>query len=838
MTPLRATARLQLHAEFPFAAAAAQVDYYAALGISHLYLSPIGEAVPDSTHFYDQVDPTRISAALGGETGFLALARAAREAGLGILLDIVPNHMAAHADNAWWWDVLAHGRASTQADWFDIDWDAPGRDGKLWLPVLDRPLRDAIADGALRLVNDAEGVVLLHHDLRFPVTGAPAERIEAWCAARNADAGRLEQLVRAQHYRLAWWRTGSRLINYRRFFDIAALAALRIEQVPVFEAVHALPLRLLREGWIDGVRIDHVDGLADPRGYLQRLRRQLDAVPGRLDARPVLLVEKILAPDETLPAGWPCDGTTGYDFMDQVGGVLHASGGEAVLRDAWRTASGRSGDFATEDRCARAEQLAGPLAAELGRTLRALDALVTTDAALRDLGTDLLGAATQALLCEFPVYRTYASADGLSTEDVAHLQEAAARACRHTRDPAVQTAIDALLCALQRNDAAARMFRLRCEHLSAPLNAKAVEDTAFYRHGVLISRNEVGSHPQHIACPVNAFHVAAARRGPRALLATSTHDHKRGADVRTRLALLSAAPAWWIDQVQRIESALPRACDAVEGADRWVLWQTIVGVWPPDLDPDDDPGTEALRARVARWLRKALREAKLRSAWTLPDADYEAAAAGLLDAAFGDLHVRATLSDVAAQMAAPGAIVGLAQAALQLCAPGVPDLYQGCESWDLSLVDPDNRRPVDFALRRRWLTDTGKVCDDWRSGRIKSQLWQRLLQLRREQPALFAQGDYTPLQARGAAAGRVVGFIRRHAAVALCVLVPRGVFLDQVERDRPRWRADAWPGLEVDLPAGTWRDVMTDREVEGGPHHVAALWSEFPLAVLTAEYED
>ena len=835
MTPLRATVRLQLHAGFPFDAARAQLDYFAALGISHLYLSPIGVATPGSTHGYDQVDPTRISEALGGEAGFRALALAARDAGMGVILDIVPNHMATHADNPWWRDVLAHGRHAAHAGWFDIDWDAPGRGGRLWLPVLDRPLREAIDAGVLRLVPDAGGVALDHHGSRYPVHGVAGDDIGAWCAAINAAPERLHALALEQPYRLAWWRTGNSLINYRRFFDVTGLAALRIERPEVFDAVHALPLRLLGEGFIDGVRIDHVDGLADPRRYLQRLRAALDAAAP--DAgQPLLLVEKILAPDESLPEDWDCDGTTGYDFMDQVGGVLVDPGGESQLVAHWRAHSGRSGDFAGEERLARTQLLHGALAAERERTGRLLDVAIAGEPAFEELGAPLLRRALDAVLAEFPVYRTYAPPDGLRAADRMRWQQAAERARLRNGDAALRRAIDALTCdLLERPGGAAAALRTACEQLSAPLNAKSVEDTAFYRHGVLISRNEVGSHPVTLACAPEVFHHRAGKRGPRALVTTSTHDHKRGADVRARLAVLASDPDGWAARVAAIEAALAEACAAVDGGDRWMLWQTIVGAWPPDLRDDDEAGVEALRERVAGWQQKALREAKLRSSWLDPDPHYEAAAAALRDAAFADSTARALLSAAAEHLAAPGAVLGLAQATLQLCVPGIPDLYQGCEGWDLSLVDPDNRRPVDYALRRSWLDADHDARAHWRQGGLKSRLWQRLLALRRARPALFSAGDYLPLQAAGAHADDVLAFTRRHDGTALIVAVPRAAAVAYVRPDAPAWRPDAWSDTHLSLPDGRWRDICSGQAFDGGGPPIADLWNELPVAVLVRD---
>lgn len=832
MTPLRATVRLQLHADFPFDAARAQLDYFAALGISHLYLSPIGAATPGSTHGYDQIDPTRISEALGGEAGFRALAMAAREAGMGVLIDIVPNHMATHADNAWWWDVLAHGRDAEHARWFDIDWDAPGRGGRLWLPVLDRPLREAIDAGALRVAHSARGAVLDHHGSQYPVQGAAQSDVAPWCEAVNAAPQRLHALVLEQPYRLAWWRTGNSLINYRRFFDVTGLAALRIERPDVFDAVHALPLRLLGEGLIDGVRIDHVDGLADPRGYLQQLRDALDTAASGGN-RPLLLVEKILAPDEALPDDWDCDGTTGYDFMDQVGGVLLDPDGETHLVAQWRAHSGRSGDFAGEEHLARTQLLQGALAAERARTGRLLDVAIVGDAALEELGAPLLRRALDAVLAEFPVYRTYAPRDGMQAADLARWRQAADRACARGADAALQRAIDGLVDdLLQRPGDAAAALRTACEQLSAPLNAKSVEDTAFYRHGALISRNEVGSHPVSLACLPAVFHRKAAARGPRALVATSTHDHKRGADVRARLAVLASDPHDWATRVAAIEAAVPEACAAVDGGDRWMLWQTIVGAWPPDLHADDDAGVDALRRRVAGWQEKALREAKLRSSWLDPDTRYEAAAGALRDAAFADGAARLLLARAAERIAAPGAVLGLAQATLQLCVPGVPDLYQGCEGWDLSLVDPDNRLPVDYALRRSWREAAHDAHTHWRGGGIKSRVWQQLLALRRAQPALFAMGDYAPLKAAGEDADGVLAFTRRHDGAALIVAVPRASAVLRVRRDAPAWQPDAWTRTQLSLPEGRWRDACSGRVFDGGDHAIAGFWQEFPVAAL------
>ncbi|AER57532.1 malto-oligosyltrehalose synthase [Pseudoxanthomonas spadix] len=866
MTELRATARLQLHAGFTLGDAAAQVPYFARLGVSHLYLSPIGTAVPGSTHGYDVTDPGQVNPELGGEAALMDLHAAAQARGMGLILDIVPNHMAAHAHNPWWWDVLRHGRRSRHADWFDIDWRSPGHDGKLWLPVLDRPYAQALAEGALKLgLSEAGELQLEHHQACFPVRvdGASLpqdlELRRDWArqisqgAVRGEDT--LHRLLERQAYRLAWWRVGNDMVNYRRFFDITSLAAIRVERPDVFNAVHALPLRLIGEGVLDGLRLDHVDGLADPRGYLRRLRAQVDRAGRRRGLRPgtvVLLVEKILAPGERLPRDWPVQGTTGYDFMDQVSGVLHDPHGQAPLTRLWVAHSGRSGDFSQEEFQARGELLEGSLQAEFNRALQAATATARLDLACREFSPQMLAAALAAVMRRFPVYRTYAGNDGLDARD-ADLFDTAAQAAREGAHPGVQAAIDALrrwmrdapqTPTVQRS--LRRVLRRRMEQLSAPLNAKSVEDTSFYRHGVLLSRNEVGSHPLHLALDTHAFHRACQARAAghqRAMLATATHDHKRGEDLRMRLAVLSAQPAWWVQQVEAF-TTLARQLGLAPGAggpdagDALMLWQMLVGAWPLALEPDDAHGLAAFAERMAGWQAKALREAKLRSTWTEPDERYEAAARALLDAALvqdAGKTLRHAVHAAAQALGPLGAINGLAQATLRLTTPGVPDLYQGTEGWDLSLVDPDNRRPVDFALRQQWLDDPAPwpaLLQQWRSGQCKARLVAQLLQLRASVPELFARGDYKPLRAEGHACAQVLAFRRQHGDTALVVAVPR--LLGGVDIAVPSLPADYWQDGALVLPDGRYRHLPDGRvlEVQGRHMALAELFLHSPVAVL------
>ena len=856
MTTLRATVRLQLHAGFDFAAAAAQVPYYAALGISHLYLSPIAAAVPGSPHGYDGIDPTRVNPELGGEDALLALSHQARAHGLGLILDLVPNHLATHADNAWWWDVLQHGRRSRHAGWFDLDWRAPGHDGQLWLPVLDRPLAQALADGVLRLLQGENGQVqLAHHEQRFPLRpqslpSLAPNAMAGWIAELNTHARqgdpRLLKLIERQPYRLAWWRVGNDMVNYRRFFDITSLVALRVELPTVFDAVHALPLRLAAEGHVDGVRIDHIDGLADPAAYLRRLRARLDQAgrarglaPGTL----ALYVEKILAPGEALPQDWACDGTTGYDFMDQVGGVLHARGGRAPLTALWRAHSGRSGDFGQEQRQAREEILRGPLQAEFIRTVRAQMALARLDPATREFSPQMLARALACLLREYPVYRSYAGRDGLNAIEQEQLDAALARA-RQGLPQSSGAALEAMVRWLRDDIGASRsqialrrVLRRRFEQLSAPLNAKAVEDTAFYRHGVLLSRNEVGSDPDHFALTAAQFHEACrarARRHPHALLATATHDHKRGEDVRARLAVLSEQPNGWRDQLRAFDalaSGLPVPAPAP--GDTAMLWQTVVAAWPLTLAVDDEAGLADYASRLVQWQCKALREAKLRTSWVDPHPAYEQRCSDFVEAMLctrAGLPLRRALCRAMRHISIAGARNGLAQTCLRLTVPGVPDLYQGCEGWDLSLVDPDNRRPVDYPQRQRWLEDSrdwAALLHDWQDGAVKARLIARLLQLRAQRPALFAQGDYRPLSGGG---DRVLAFARSSGDCHLLVAVTR---LSADAGTTLAWPPRRWGAAALALPPGQYQSVLEDRSIEqrGGKVALSTLLARSPVAV-------
>jgi (1->4)-alpha-D-glucan 1-alpha-D-glucosylmutase len=753
MTP-RATLRLQFHKGFTFADAERLVPYFSGLGISHLYASPITTARAGSLHGYDVIDPTRVNPELGGEDGLKRLIEALRKNGLGLIVDIVPNHMAAVVENAWWADVLRHGRASRYARSFDIDWDSedPELAGKLFLPVLGRPLREALERKEISPVRRDDLDYLRYGDLLLPASGSDPHD---------------------QAYRLGWWRTANDRLNWRRFFDINELVSLRMEDEETFEAIHALPARLYAEGLIEGVRVDHIDGLSDPARYCHRLRRRLDPA---MPSRPYLVVEKILMRGESLPTDWGCDGTTGYDFMDQVSALQHDGEGDHPLVSAWARLSGRPADFAAEEQAARREIVARSFSAQLEACVAAFQRLASTDPAASDLSRPALRRALTELLVHFPVYRTYGT-----EHDRPFLAQAVAGAKR-TGLLGDRWVVD-LLDRWMREPAQDSVANTRFRQLSAPVAAKSVEDTAFYRYGRLLSRNDVGFDIERFSASPADFHGWMRRRReqyPRGMLATATHDHKRGEDVRARLAVLSELPTEWTANLSRwIDASAPLRRDSQPAAaDIAMLLQMIVGAWPLDLTLEDAAGRGAFAERLVGWQEKALREAKLRSDWSEPNRAYEDSAKAFLVGLVADNKRPDLLSEIFAftqRIAAIGAVNSLAQLLLKLTVPGVPDLYQGTEDWDFSLVDPDNRRPVDFTRRQKRLPSPAvkDTLERWRDGAVKTAIVARVLALRRALPELFAAGSYEPVIAEGPMADHVVAFVRRHASDAVLTVVPR-----------------------------------------------------------------
>ncbi len=727
MTPPRATYRIQFHKGFTFADAEALVPYLDRLGISHLYASPITVAAAGSTHGYDVIDPTRINPELGGEDAFRSLVAALHARGMGVIIDIVPNHMGvAGGGNAWWNDVLAKGQDSAYARFFDIDWSH-----RLVLPVLGDTLSAALANGDIAVEGDQ---IVAYGKHRFPIRD-------------GSDTGDLATLLDRQHYRLASWRVANDELNWRRFFTVNDLAGIRIEDPEVFEATHALYFRLYDEGLIQGVRVDHVDGLTDPIGYCRRLRE-------RLGSEAWIVIEKILGAGEGQPVGWGVDGTSGYDFMEQAALLIHEPLGALPLEELWQDVSGRYQGFEAEEFEARQDLLAWQFSGQLDACVAAFAALNGDEA----VTTAMLRRAIERLLWVFPVYRTYGTGDAAPASD-AGIRGIVRERVSWLIPPGEAHVVDRILAWLAGDgpgDAAEAVRRF--QQLSAPIAAKSVEDTALYRSGRLLSRNDVGFDANVLGIGIDEFHALMTARVhdvPHAMLTTATHDHKRGEDVRARLAVLSTIPDAWRARVEAWE-AMSWAWDHdIDGGDRYMLLQTIVGAWP------EDGATPDFADRVKAWQQKALREAKLRSSWEAPDEAYEAAAAALVDSYLADGRFVAEVTAFVGDLAPAAEANTLVQTLLRYTLPGVPDLYQGTEFADLSLVDPDNRRPVDYDARTALLGSEDAPA--------KFRLIAHLLALRRELPALFADGDYVPVEVDGS--DRVLAFTRTAGGRTLKVAV-------------------------------------------------------------------
>jgi (1->4)-alpha-D-glucan 1-alpha-D-glucosylmutase len=919
MTTVRATARLQFHKDFTLDRAVDLVPYLAGLGVSHLYASPLLKSRPGSTHGYDIVDHNSIDPELGGEPALVRLVAALREADMGLILDIVPNHMGVGgADNAWWLDVLEWGRASPYATFFDIDWDPPdpALKGRMLAPFLGSGYGECLSRGELVLRFDAQDgrFVVEYGDNRFPINPRDYPRIlreaggsfsqvaehfsrAAMSAGREAaraqaEAGRaalrevargasldgalagftpavaggvdrLHRLLERQAYRLAWWRAATDEINWRRFFDVNSLAGLRVDQPEVFDAAHATIFRLYAQGLIDGLRVDHVDGLADPRGYCRKLRRRLEAEahkrPAGLTPEPaVVWVEKILAHGERLPRDWMTDGTTGYDFMNDVSALLHDPAGEAGLTQLWMGLTGRTGSFEDEAQPARRQILRESLSSELQATATALQRVARRNLDTRDYTLTAIRRALEEVLVHFVAYRIYAGIAGISEIDTQVLERALAGARRTLRSADLP-----LLDLLQRwlsgdglrqvpagpdRNAWLRAM-VRFQQLSAPTAAKSVEDTAFYRYGRLISRNEVGSEPNQFCLSPAAFHALCQGRRkyyPRALLATATHDHKRGEDNRARLAVLSEIPDEWeaaLGRWMRLNAPLKRDVDGVmapDPADEIMLYQTLVGAWPYGLSPDDTAGMAAYVERLHGWQEKAMREGKRLSEWAKPNEAYEAACKGFLTALLDPARPSRVVHDIAGfvgRIAAAGAVNGLAQTLLRLTTPGIPDLYQGGDYWDLSLVDPDNRRPVDYAARVRSLHESESpvaLLPQWQDGQVKQAIIARTLGLRARIGELFALGVYQRLEVTGARADQVFAFARVRRPRAAIVVVTRLAAHQLGAGDLPLLAASAWEDTALVVPRGLHGRLASDVLGSTGSASIAKLPEVLALSTLLA----
>lgn len=834
-----ATYRLQFREGMTFARAGELAPYWRELGISHLYASPIFAAAKDSTHGYDIIDQNLIEPALGGEEGFRAMVDSLRREGLGLILDVVPNHMAASTENGWWRDVLRHGRESRYAGHFDIDWEA----GPLTLPFLGRSFEDAARGGELAVEEDEDGPVLRYYEAGYPLNEAAARLIAEGSGGAGAGADLqspdfLKRLHELQHWRLADWRTGRHSLTYRRFFEITGLVGLRVEETGVFEEVHAKLFALVAEGLADGVRIDHVDGLADPTAYLRRLR-------DRLGEGVYLIVEKILEADETLPEDWPVQGTTGYEFIADLAALLTESGGASELDEAWRSfAEGGCVTYEAEAAAAKRDIISHNLAAEfevLSRLAeRACGRAWDEDAP----GREDVAPAIAALAARFPVYRSYVSGRGASARDRRLIAEVVRRAVEAEPHYAqVIEAIGHLLVLDVPEDARAEVLRFttRFQQTTGAVMAKAVEDTAFYRFNRLIALNEVGGSPDRLGGGAERWHERMARRAetvPHGLSATATHDTKRGEDARARLYTISEAPGLWREHVERWDAMLE--APEIDGGTRWLLFQALLGVWPAEgqLAPQE---RGALSDRFCAYALKAVREAKRHTSWSDPDEAYEKRVEGFSKAMLSEKNkpFRRDFAGAILPFLRAGMVNSLTQLLCKLTAPGIPDIYQGTEAWDLSLVDPDNRRAPDFdgfrvALQREASPGAEKAAQGADSaGLLKLRLLAEGLRLRAEMPGLFNDSTYRPLQVEGPQAKHVLAFAREGEGDALVAVAPRAVLgrvrlkgpltLDRewLSGTRIRWRISE---------GARFRNVLTGESVES--EDAAELLSEMPVALL------
>lgn len=876
----RATYRIQLNSDFDFNAAAEIIPYLAKLGISHLYCSPCMQAAPGSTHGYDVVDYQHVSKELGGPLGFERMNAALSEAGMSQILDIVPNHMAITGpENPWWWDVLENGPASRYSAYFDVDWEPPEARlrNTVLLPVLANHYGRVLEAGQIKLFRDGADFIFRYMDRTFPVAprsldmilekaakraesdelafiadslnalpiptttdpealrrryrdikvlkaeiariiqSSPelATAIDETVKAMNKDHDLLHAMLERQNYRLAFWRAAGRDLGYRRFFDINNLIGLHMENEEVFDETHRLVIKWLREGVLDGIRIDHIDGLRDPLTYLKRISsRTPDAW---------ILIEKILQRDERLRESWPVAGTTGYEFLNRVCGLFIDPDGEAPLTRLYQEFTGISADCREITRECKEYVARDILGSELNRLTEVFVAVCENDRRHRDYTRHELHQALVTLAARFTVYRTYFSADDRKgdADDLMRINQAidAAKADRPDLDPELFDFLRQIL-ALEVQGSFETELALEFQQFTGPVMAKSIEDTAFYRYNRFIALNEVGGDPAVFGIGVEEFHEACAetqRRWPSTLLGTSTHDTKRSQDVRARLVVLSEIPDQWSRAVRRwVELNRAHWSPKHDRNVEYLIYQTMVGAWPISKE------------RVWQYVNKAIREAKLKTSWTNPDQEYEQNVHRFVEGIFGNPAFISDLERFVDTVVPFGNINSLAQMLLKLTSPGVPDLYQGTELLEFSLVDPDNRRPVDYKLRRSLLTAVASASVDEvlkrpEQGIAKLWLTHQTLALRKARPALFGPyAAYEPLSASGKRAKHVVAFMRGGGAITV---VPRLVV----------GLGSQWRDTALAIPPGRWRNLFGNEIYECGSMALSTLLKRFPVALLVRE---
>jgi (1->4)-alpha-D-glucan 1-alpha-D-glucosylmutase len=992
----RATYRLQLHAGFRFAQAEAIVPYLQMLGISDLYLSPVLQARAGSAHGYDITDHSRVSNELGDEEGLTSLSRTARERGLGLLIDMVPNHMGIGADNHWWMDVLKNGAASAFASHFDIDWRPvnPDLQYKLLVPILGEQYGAVLEGGQIQLRYDAGKFWLHYYDNHLPLAPRtyaqvlraqldvlaeklgeenehlqelrsiilaienlpkrlemPPEKIaertretgiierrlsrltetslevganvEASVRLLNGKVGEpasfdlLDELIEGQSYRPAFWRVAAEEINYRRFFDINDLAAIRPEIPEVFKATHEVILRLLDAGVITGLRIDHPDGLRNPSMYFRQLQEHhvkdqaarrfpqltsslIREIETALDALahqdgptpwPVYVVaEKILSESEPLPGHWAIQGTTGYEFLNLVGGLFVARGNRDAVERTYREFTGEQHDLPTLVSRCKKQIMIESMASEINMISHRLDRIAERNRRYRDFTLANLTFAVREVIAAMPIYRTYLNPGEPITERDRSFVEIAVEEAKRRNPGMAEAVFDFLLDTLlwrnldlfrQEDRPLVLDWVLRFQQITGTVMAKGVEDTAFYIFNRLVSLNEVGGHPDHFGVTLEEFHAANTTRRahwPDGMLATSTHDTKRSEDVRARLNALSEMPHEWENALERWREHHKKLVRLVGGHpapsanDQYLFYQALLGVWPAGPLSADD--FAVLRQRLLDYMHKAAKEAKVHTSWVTPDAYYDAALRDYVQGVLADPKdpFFADFLPFQRRLAWFGYLNSLAQTVLKLTSPGVPDFYQGTELWDFSLVDPDNRRPVDYALRQGYLSELreqiAQAGDDLRplatrllnhldDGRIKLYLTHRSLDFRKRQAKLFSEGSYEPLETRGNWADHVCAFARRmparsasegtgrsedaEALTAICFQVVKLSGGTQRLPAGPETWNDTWLSLPSRAVGAKYRNIYTGEVVavkeQGGE---PGLWLRdvlrfLPVALLAAE---
>lgn len=878
-TPL-STYRLQLHAGFTFEDARAAAEYLKRLGISHVYCSPYLQAAPGSMHGYNVVDHERVNVELGGEEALKRFSQRLGELDLGQVLDIVPNHMATGPQNRYWWDVLENGPSSLYASWFDVDWhsaevklrnkvlipvlgDHYGRvlsAGQIRveqkceefrvayfdniLPVAPRslalPLTRAaelahndtlsfVADSLARLpapdTADRANIALRHRDKRVIYellhelcTGHPEipEAIRRALEELNTDIDALDEFLNQQNYRLAYWRTADQELGYRRFFDINSLIGLRIEREHVFDATHRRILEWVQSGAIDGVRVDHPDGLRDPQQYFQRLRERAPEA--------WIVAEKILQPQETLRPDWPIEGTTGYDFLNMCNSVLTNGEGLKEITEIYRAFTGESVDFAEIAHADRLSVEQEALGSDVNRLASLFVAICENNRDRRDYTRAEIRRGLRELAAGLSVYRTYVAPDRdqITDEDRDEIRHAVEEAKKRRTDlePELLDFMGDVL-ALRTRGGLETEFLLRFQQFTSPVMAKGVEDTALYSYNRMIGLNEVGSAPERDPMSLEEFHKRLQQRQaqhPFTMNTLSTHDTKRCEDVRARLAVLTEMPARWKSALLRWSrmNAPLKTGKLPDRNTEYFLYQTLIGAWPIGAD------------RLTAYMEKASREAKQHTSWTQQNQEFEDALRKFVEQILQSQAFVADLESFVGQVLQPGRINSLAQTLIRYTAPGVPDTYQGSELWDLRLVDPDNRGPVDYAVRRAMLEkleaniDIAEIVAAMDSGLPKMWVAYKALHLRKEHANWFgAEADYMPLYAEGSKKDHAIAYLRG-GRVATVV---------------PRWTVKlgaAWAATSLRLPDGRWKNELTGEIFAGGMVRLQHLLARFPVALLTS----